>query len=139
MVLGLAALSLTSCQREGLVPVSGSVRVNGQPANKAIVMFLPEHPASIHDRAATAVTGDDGGFKLASGSDAGAKPGTYIVTVIWPDPKKAPTDLERMTGASDYDAPDVLKGKYATRDGSPLRAEVKAGPTVLEPFELSTK
>ena len=39
-------------------------------------------------------------------------------------------------GANPNDAPDVLGGRYAKRDKSTLRAEVKSGATVLEPFDL---
>jgi len=98
-------------------------------------MFVPEQSDPKHIPA-TATTGEDGSFTMTSGDKVGAKVGKYIVTVVWPDPAKKPTDSQKMMGASQYDAPDVLKGRYATREISKLRAEVKAGQNNLEPFDL---
>jgi hypothetical protein len=38
-----------------------------------------------------------------------------------------------------FDGPDRLKGRYATKDKSDLRATVNRGATELPPFQLSTK
>jgi hypothetical protein len=135
--LATLALAITSCGGDELHPVTGAVRVDGKPAMRAVVMFHPENPASLHEVPATAITADDGTFQLATGAKHGVKPGKYIVTVIWPDPSKVLTDAQKMTGVSPYDAPDLLGGRYATRDKSSLRAEVKSGSNSLEAFELT--
>src|SRR5262245_25848403 len=137
LVATTIAFAVASCNRgDQLYPVTGTVRVDGKPAARAIVMFQPESPSDIHTVAATGTTSDDGSFTLASGAKPGAKPGKYIVTVVWPDPKAVLTDGQKMMGVSPYDAPDVLRGRYATRDKSTLRAEVKSEPNALEPFDL---
>jgi hypothetical protein len=135
--LATLAFAFASCSgEEQLHPVTGSVRVDGKPANRAVVMFHPENPVSLNETAATAVTAEDGTFKLATGTKHGVKSGKYIVTVVWPDPNKPLTDAQKMMGVSPYDAPDLLGGRYSTKEKSSLRAEVKSGPNDLEPFDL---
>jgi hypothetical protein len=58
-----------------------------------------------------------------------------VVTVVWPDPAKKPTQQQIMMGLAP-DAPDVLAGRFATKQVSPLRAEVKPGDNNLAPFDL---
>jgi hypothetical protein len=129
-------LALAGCGGESLSPVRGKVIVNGKPAVGASVMFFPEGSSDIHAMPGSGVVEADGSFTIASGMKAGMKPGKYIVTVVWPDPAKAPTPQQRMAGANPNDAPDLLGGRYATREKSTLRAEVTAKSTELEPFAI---
>lgn len=127
---------MAGCGGESLTPVSGKVMVNGKPAVGAAVMFFPEGSTDLKTMPGSGVVGADGTFSISSGTVPGMKPGKYIVTVVWPDPAKAPTPAQRMAGANPNDAPDVLGGRYATKEKSTLRAEVKSGSTQLEPFDL---
>jgi hypothetical protein len=127
---------LAGCGGESLTPVTGSVMVKGKPAVGASVMFFPEGSTDIKAIPGSGVVDENGAFSISSGTTPGLKPGKYIVTVVWPDPAKKPTDLQRMAGANPNDAPDVLGGRYATKEKSTLRAEVKSGATKLEPFDL---
>ena len=127
---------LAGCGGESFTPVTGKVMVNGKPAVGASVMFFPEGSTDIKAIPGSGVVDENGSFTMASGAVPGMKPGKYIVTVIWPDPAKKPTDAQRMAGANPNDAPDVLRGRYATKEKSTLRAEVKSGATQLEPFDL---
>jgi hypothetical protein len=69
----------------------------------------------------------------------GARPGDYVVTVVWLDESKpavgeAPGDLENKTVSEDR-----LKGRYAAKsDGSP-KATVPPGGGELPPLDLKTK
>jgi hypothetical protein len=117
-----------------LHPVAGSVRVKGEPAVGASVMFFPEGATGMNVVPSTGVVGADGTFTLSTGGKVGAPPGRYIVTVTWPDPKVKVTEQQKMMGMAP-DAPDVFKGRYA-RDKTPLKADVQAGDNKLEPFEL---
>ena len=121
---------------EVLSPVTGKVLVNGKPAVGASLLFYPDGPPDIKAMPGSAVVDADGSFTVFNGSTPGIKAGKYIVTVVWPDPAKKPTDLQRMAGANPNDAPDVLNGRFATRDKSTLRADIKPGPNALEPFDL---
>ena len=70
-----------------LYPVKGSVRINGEPARDVNVVFTPVTlPADgATPLSPSAVTGDDGSFRLMSFKPGdGAPAGDYQVTVIYP-------------------------------------------------------
>lgn len=135
-LLFVAIPLLSGCGGESFTPVTGKVMVNGKPAVGAAVMFFPEGSTDIKMIPGSGVVDATGTFTMSSGTTTGVKPGRYIVTVVWPDPAKKPTELQRIAGANPNDAPDVLGGRYATKEKSTLRAEVKTTATTLDPFEL---
>jgi hypothetical protein len=114
------------------VPVTGSVSVNGKPAEGAILMF---HPSDPKEATASAVAEADGSYKIVSGGESGLIQGKYQVTVIWPDPSKKPTQAQIMMGTAEP-GPDLLKGKYSSKTTSPLSAEITSTSAKLPPFEL---
>jgi hypothetical protein len=136
LALALAAgVGTISCSSSGtLHPVQGKVMVGDKPAAGALVMFHAE-AGDINNVPATGTVGPDGTFTLTTGTKAGAAAGRYVVTVVWPDPTKKPTEQQAMMGLAP-DAPDLLGGRYGTRQKSPLRAEVKSGPNSLDPFDV---
>lgn len=134
-LFALLVPALASCSGDSLNPVSGKVLANGKPAVGAIVAFHPEGTATVNTITSTGTVGADGTFTLATGDEKGANPGKYVVTVVWPDPSKQPTEKQRLAGIA-VDAPDLLGGRYASRAKSPLRAEIKPGENALEPFEV---
>jgi len=72
-----AALALAGCG-SGLIPVEGTVLLDGQPLPEAQVLFLPKSGG----RPAAGKTNAEGKFKLTTDkSDDGAKPGEYQVGV----------------------------------------------------------
>lgn len=116
-------------QRLPVHPVRGRVLVNGQPASRALVLFIPvNEPAQPKDPRPRAEVGDDGTFVLSTyDAEDGAPAGEYVVTVTWPggvlpDGREEPADK--------------LLGRYDGRAKSKLRATVKAGPNELPPFKL---
>jgi len=135
-VLIIAGCSFGCGSDAGLHPVTGKVLVDGKPAVGALVMFIADAPADMTASPATATVAADGTFTMATGVAGGVKPGKYIATVVWPDPSVKITDAQRMMGASASDAPDLLKGRFATRELSKLKVEVKPGANALEPFLL---
>jgi len=120
----------------GLVPVKGVVKVEGKPAAGAVVTFHLQD-GGMNNSPATAIAGPDGSFSLTTGEAQGVKPGKYKVTVTWPDPSKKPSQKEIMMGASVYDGPDLLGGKYASSQKSPLEVEITSGTKEIAPFELT--
>jgi hypothetical protein len=116
-------------------PVKGKVMVGDKPAVGALVMFFPEGEKNPKYTPPTGTVGDDGTFTMMTGPKTGAPAGKYVVTVVWPDPDKKPTASQAMQGLAP-DAPDLLKGQYASSETSKLRAEVTSGETNLEPFNL---
>jgi hypothetical protein len=138
IAFALAVIQIASCSSgETFYPVSGLVKVDGKPASGALLTFHPDPPGDPKTTfPATAKAGTDGKFTVATGANGGVKAGKYFVTIIWPDPNKKLTDAQRMMGASPDDAPDLLGGRYSTREKSQLQVEVKPGVKELPPFEL---
>lgn len=135
VILALSCFVAIGCSdaKPVLVPTKGSVKVGGEPAKGAIVMFHPQ--GNDKGQTASGVVGDDGTFTLSSGLEQGLAPGTYKVTVTWEAPGKEPTVQEKMQGLVEP-GPDRLKGKYAEPGKTSLTAEIKAGQLELPPFNL---
>jgi hypothetical protein len=130
-----AVLLGTSCGG-GLNSVTGKVHYNGQPAAGAVVVFHPVAEDTLTTLHPTGVTAADGSFTLTTRTDGdGAAAGEYLVTVVWPEPAQ-PRKPGLMSTEPPPDPPDRLRGRYANRATSDLRAVVQAGRNVLPPFEL---
>lgn len=133
VALLVAGLMLTGGCAKGkvLVPVTGTVRVGGKPAKGAIVLLHPTFPDGA---TASGVADDEGVYTLVSSQAEGVEAGKYKVTITWPDPDKVKDPLTSMTPVED--APDLLKGKYASLKTTTLEAEIESDTSELKPFEL---
>ncbi len=131
----ILAISMTAGCNSGpkLMPVTGSVTVKGKPAEGAVILL---HPENKELTTASGVADAQGAFKLVSGPDSpGVQTGKYKVTITWPDPAIKPTKAQLMQGLFEP-GPDLLKGKYATKDKTTLSVEVTVETTALPPYEL---
>jgi hypothetical protein len=121
--------------------VSGTVTLDGQPLENALVTFTPEGGG----RGASGVTDASGKYLLATAGQAGAVPGTHRVTVTTLNQGQAtnmadvPSDSEaymkQATGVdtSAYDKAETqekIPAKYNTE--STLVKEVTAGTNVID-------
>lgn len=82
--LAIALVPLFSGCGEGgpaLVPVSGTVTINGKPLEGATVQFNPDLAANKDGRYAEDVTGPEGNYKLMTNGRSGIVPGKYKVTI----------------------------------------------------------
>ncbi|MGE3314481.1 MAG: hypothetical protein AB7O26_05140 [Planctomycetaceae bacterium] len=106
-------------------PVTGSVLVDGAPAEGVVVRFFRDGRAgSTNADTPLAVTKSDGSFELSTNGDGdGAVPGQYTVTFFW------------KTGNSPA-AEDRLGGRYAKLEDSKVTVEVVSGSNKLDPFQL---
>jgi hypothetical protein len=122
------ALSLASCSDPlRPYPVVGKVLYQGKPAEGAMVTFVPID-AALKVRPAGVVQAN-GDFRLSTrGTFDGAPVGKYSVTIIYPSAEKK---IDEQNAG-----PDVFKGKYATPDSSPLRADIEARDNELPPYSL---
>ncbi len=128
--------SLTGCGKAGpsLVQVTGSLSVDGKPANGATLIF---HPKDKEMKLVPAATTDENGkFKLATSAREGVPAGSYDVTVTWPDPSVQPTPAQKLQGLGDP-GPDLLAGKYSSKATSGLKADITSSTKELPPFQLN--
>lgn len=137
-ILTLGLLILSGCGSGGssLVTAKGKVLVDGAPAGGAILMFHPE--SSSNKTVSTAITEADGTFTPITDVDPGIPEGSYRVTVTWPE-QKAASEGPKFGVSESADPPDLLKGKYSSRDKSKLTVTISRTKTELEPLELTKK
>jgi predicted small lipoprotein YifL len=127
--------SLLGCGKGGptLIPVTGSIEVDGKPANGATIIF---HPTDKEMKLIPATTTDaNGKFTLVTNAKPGIPVGSYDVTITWPDPAVQPTAAEKLQGLAEP-GPDLLAGKYAKKGASGLKADVTSSTKDLPPFKL---
>ena len=122
-----------SDNRKATYPVTGVVRVDGQPVGQLAISCVS---ATGLDKAnptvSAAFTDKEGAFKISTYEKGDGVPvGDYVLTVIW-----GQMNLLSMQ----YGGPDKLKGKYADPATSTIKFTVKEGvPTDLGTNELTTK
>lgn len=131
LAAGALVVLVSSCSQKGprLYPVTGSVRINGEPAKDVNVMFTPVTPLEgvTEPLSPAAVTGEDGGFRLMSFKPGdGAPAGEYQVTISYP--------MSRFN--KHLNGIDRLRGKFANPKTSGLTAKVEPGKNDLPPFDL---
>ncbi len=109
------------------VKVSGSILVNNQAADGALVRLWPVDEATNPTKPLGYVQ-PDGSFQLTSlAENDGAPPGRYKVTVEWRPKKKSQMQP---------DGPDKLNGRYADPKASKIEVTVNESETTLEPIQL---
>lgn len=115
-------------------PVTGTLQVNGVPAQGAEVRFWPnsEQPGLKYPIAPSGKVDASGRYQLTSyeGPD-GAPPGDYSVTVSWPDP-----DWRPPGGGMPPPPPDRLMGKFSNRDKAVMEFTVVEGDNQVDPIIL---
>lgn len=108
-------------------PVRGAVFFQGQPAEGAMVTFIPQ--SERNDLRPAAVVGPDGSFQLSSlATFDGAPAGSYAVTIFYLSPE--------IKADGQNAGPDLLRGKYSDPKTTPLKVEIKAESNNLAPFRL---
>ena len=101
----LALLAALGCGQNNMVPVKGTVTLDGQPIEGALVKFIPKPGAASHE--ATAVTDASGNFSLGTLKDGdGAWRGVYKVCVqkIMIDPADM-SKIPDLPGGADPSSP----------------------------------
>jgi hypothetical protein len=132
MVVGIAfalvVLAAGCGGNDNLAPVSGIVRLDGQPLTRGIVTFIPQA-----GRRASGEIGSDGTFHNKAD---GALVGQHLVTI---------TATQAPTGPPNFDADQpnmrasnaLIHARYAV-PGNGLAFEVKPGETNRAEFDLAT-
>lgn len=130
MLCLLAAISV-GCGGAGsddppLTPVSGAVRLDGKPLERATVIFVPV--GATKGRGPFGVTDAEGKYSLqtANGGE-GAAAGDYVVIVtksVLPDGSDLPTDADSVM---ELDPKELIPPIYSDASKSTLKATVQAG------------
>jgi hypothetical protein len=125
---------------ERLVPVSGTVTLNGQPLSGATVQFLLPRQATSGEMA-EGVTDSSGKYELqthmaqaTAAERRGALPGEYIVVVSkieMPDGSPLPPGTTEADAEAEG-AKQVVPARYTNEEATPLRATVNQEPTVID-------
>jgi hypothetical protein len=106
--------------------VEGALRVGGEPAAGAFLVF---HPIDGGEERPQAQVAPDGTFRLSTRSEGdGAPAGDYAVTVEWW--KVRFEQGEAIPGAN------VIPPQYASPEQSPLKVTVIEGENRLEEFQI---
>lgn len=128
-----AALLMTTlgCGDGGpkLVPVKGTVTIDGQPQAGVVLLFHGANSVS------TASSDASGGFSIVTNAEPGIPAGTYKVTASWPEA------IESSGGGmgATPDTPDRLKGKFMIVGQSQISVDVTDTTTEIPAIELATK
>src|SRR5947209_20048875 len=88
VAVGVLSIAALGCSQSETVGVTGTVRMKGEPVDKAEVCFNPKH-----GRMATGVTDASGRFSLSTGKPGdGAVPGEYTVSPCAEYPPGKPSE-----------------------------------------------
>ena len=137
-LLGLLALclliGLSGCGngRKTCYKVSGKVLVNGKPVKNVMVVFNPLDTSPEERLAPSAMTDDNGEFRLSTyDMEDGAPAGNYSVTFTW----REPSGLLK----NQFDGPDRLKNRYHDPAQKQFLVTVEKKPMQLDTFNLEMK
>jgi len=138
--LGLAGtmlLSIAGCRRQArLLPVSGTVRLDGRPAANVLVTFLPDPAKGAKGPRSAAATDADGRYRLRCDDQRdGAVAGWHRVVV---------EDLALYAAPRDENAPRMaarprsrIPALYCEPRQTPLKVEVRPDGQTHD-FDLSS-
>jgi hypothetical protein len=114
-----AVLFLGGCGGLKLVPVSGTVYVDGQPAARGSVIYKPDKSRGNESGyEPLGVINPDGTYKLITQNRTGAPPGAYKVVVFYFKPVKS----------SKEEVSSLIPAKYNDANATPLAVEVVEHP-----------
>lgn len=152
-LLVAALVVTTGCSKSSLIPVTGTVTLDGKPLDGAAISFVPaiapdSDTAPAGQTPATGQTDASGKFTLGSVAGVGAVQGTYKVGVSkaaagakvtgGDAPKGAPPGTMLSGGPGTGKPPAMAKNlvpdKYVNPDTSGITVEVKPG---MEPVTIA--
>ena len=115
------------CSGSALSPTSGTVMVNGQPAEGALLVF---HPKTNHESVGSlrpyAVVGPTGEFQVSTFTPHdGIPPARYDVTLFW-----------GQDGTTEQ-SPDRLRNKYMSPSSPVCTIDITRGVNKMEPIDVS--
>jgi hypothetical protein len=120
-----------------VVPVKGSVKVDGKPEANVVVRCVPLGDFQPKDltNALGGRTNEDGEYTLGTYEvDDGVPPAEYALLFLWPEMAL------KKSSRTDEAKHDRLKGKYSKLENPALKIKVESDkPLVLDELDLKTK
>lgn len=122
MVIALLSAMTAGCGQSGpeLIPVSGAVTIDGEPASEGGVTFY-----AVHDRNVQLVgsIGPDGKYAIRRRQELGAPAGEYRVTVLITETARRPdgsyTGLPKTISNPKFTDPNTSPLKVTVTDDAP--------------------
>ncbi len=135
LIAALGLFAFAGCGDAGpkLVPVSGTITLNGKPLEGAEIAFMPD-ASNKAGLAATDLSGPQGNFKVSTLNRSGAVPGKYKVKIT-----KTPGAAKPDAAASDIHKEDPFMaqlGAESARDAA-KGATVRKKEAVQEKVDQS--
>jgi len=130
LVLLALLVSAAGCGSHGdkPVPVRGKVYYHGAPLTTGFICFVPDPTRGGHGPMARGSIGRDGSYSLRTGTETGAVPGCYQVTIL---------AHETLPPGDTLAVPrSLVPDKYSAPELSGLKPEVKAGQENIIDFPL---
>lgn len=137
--IAMLALLMAGCGPSAdlpeVVPVSGTVTLDGEPLSGATVVFIPT--GSTAGRAAQGGTDATGRYELSSGEQKGAPAGEFKVVVQkWVMPDGSDFKGGEMSPL-EAGAQEKLPARYSSEEATELKATVPGGGGTID-FDLKT-
>jgi hypothetical protein len=129
----LGGCNQRDASRKPTFPLTGTVRVDGAPAEGVLVKITDVDGHDPSDPTfSTAYTDPQGKFQLSTyDAGDGVPEGEYLVTFMW-------GQVNPLT--MQFGGPDKLQGRYDDPETSEFRVKVEAGkPTEMGEIQLTTK
>lgn len=108
-------------------PAFGTVRINGEVAIDAVVIFHSlSGDVDVRKSEPWGIVNGDGLYRISTyGVEDGAPLGEYAVTLTWPKDPRNPHGSDR------------LKNKFSSQEKAPLVVTITRGTNELPPIELN--
>jgi hypothetical protein len=120
VAMSLSCFLMAGCGKNVvLVPVAGSVTLNGQPLSKGVVTFMPDLAKGNSAQSASTGAIDRGSYQLSTLGQLGASPGWYKVII-----EDALMENDPLRPAEK----SVIPNKYRYLRTTDLAVEVEANP-----------
>ena len=123
------SLALSGCGGSGLVPVTGTVKLDGKLIDRGNVTFQPVGGGTI----GAAKINQDGSFQVYTGSEPGLAPGEYVVLVVALESMPEPT-MENPAPKVTH----IVPTRYGDVNTSGLKRTITADTTEVL-LELTTE
>lgn len=120
-----------------LVPVTGTLTLDGKPLGSALVTFIPS--GSTRGRGASGATDENGRFELSEEGNKGAPAGQYrVVCNKWVMPNGSDFPRDSKVSPGEAGAKELLPRKYSDEAETELKATVPPDGGAIE-LKLTSK